>query len=109
MSNIIIDELIKNSKPIDKDLIEKAKKYFKSRDPIVQERINQIKEDLANGKNPFLDFDEMYIGKFENNKIQAAIQQTSDLKNYIVITNDGKKFIVKTIDEAIKLKEELEK
>ena len=44
-----IDELIKNSKPIDKDLIEKAKKYFKSREPIVQERINQIKEDLANG------------------------------------------------------------
>ena len=109
MSNIIIDELIKNSKPIDKDLIEKAKKYFKSRDPIVKERINQIKEDLANGKNPFLDFNELYIGKFENNKIQAVIQQTSDLKNYIVITDDGQEFIVKTIDEAIKLKEELEK
>ena len=109
MSNIIIDELIENSKPIDKDLIEKAKKYFKSRGTIIQERVKQVEEDLANGKNPFLDFNELYIGKFENNKIQAAIQQTSDLKNYIVITNDGQKFIVKTIDEAIKLKEDLEK
>ena len=41
--------------------------------------------------------------------MKAAIQQTSDLRNYIVITDDGKEFIVKTIDEAIKLKEELEK
>ncbi len=41
-------------------------------------------------------------------KLKAAIQQTSDLKNYIVITDDGQEFIVKTIDEAIKLKEELE-
>lgn len=40
--------------------------------------------------------------------MKAAIQQTNDLKNYIVITNDGQEFIVKTIDEAIKLKEELE-
>lgn len=40
--------------------------------------------------------------------MKAAIQQTNDLKNYIVITDGGKKFIVKTIDEAIKLKEELE-
>ena len=39
--------------------------------------------------------------------MQVAIQQTNDLKNYIVITEDGKQFIVKTIDEAIKLKEEL--
>ena len=41
--------------------------------------------------------------------MKVVIQQTSDLRNYIVITDDGKKFIVKTIDEAIKLKEELEK
>ena len=41
--------------------------------------------------------------------MKVIIQQTNDLKNYIVITDDGKKFIVKTIDEAIKLKEELEK
>ena len=40
--------------------------------------------------------------------MKAVIQQTSDLKNYIVITDDGREFIVKTIDEAIKLKEELE-
>ena len=33
----------------------------------------------------------------------VVIQQTSDLKNYIVITDDGQEFIVKTIDEAIKL------
>ena len=39
--------------------------------------------------------------------MQIAIQQTNDLKNYIVITDDGQKFIVKTIDEAIKLKDEL--
>ena len=41
--------------------------------------------------------------------MKAVIQQTSDLKKYIVITDDGKEFIVKNIDEAIKLKEELEK
>ena len=41
--------------------------------------------------------------------MKVVIQQTNDLKNYIVITDDGKEFIVKTIDEAIKLKEELEK
>jgi hypothetical protein len=40
--------------------------------------------------------------------MKAAIQQTSDLKNYIVICEDGREFIVKSIDEAIKLKEELE-
>ena len=42
-------------------------------------------------------------------KLKAVIQQTNDFKNYIVITDDGKEFIVKTIDEAIRLKEELEK
>lgn len=40
--------------------------------------------------------------------MKAVIQQTSDLKKYIVITNDGQRFIIKTIDEAIRLKEELE-
>ena len=40
--------------------------------------------------------------------MQVAIQQTSDLKNYIVTTDDGKEFIVKTIDEAIKIKMELQ-
>ena len=40
--------------------------------------------------------------------MKVAIQQTSDLKNYIVTTDDGREFIVKNIDEAIKLKEELE-
>ena len=39
--------------------------------------------------------------------MKVAIQQTSDLKNYIVITDDGREFIVKNIDEAIELKEEL--
>lgn len=39
--------------------------------------------------------------------MKVAIQQTSDLKNYIVITDDGREFIVKNIDEAIKLKQEL--
>ena len=40
--------------------------------------------------------------------MKAAIQRTNDFKNYIVITDDGQEFIVKTIDEAIKLKDELE-
>ena len=39
--------------------------------------------------------------------MQVAIQQKKKKKNYIIITEDGKEFIVKTIDEAIKLKEEL--
>ncbi len=39
--------------------------------------------------------------------MKAAIQQTSDLKNYIVITDDGREFIIKTIDEAIELKDKL--
>ena len=40
--------------------------------------------------------------------MKAIIQQTSDLKNYIVITDDGREFIVKDINEAIKLKDELQ-
>ena len=39
--------------------------------------------------------------------MKAVIQQTNDFKNYIVTTDDGREFIVKNIDEAIKLKEEL--
>ena len=39
--------------------------------------------------------------------MKAVIQRTNDFKNYIVTTNDGREFIVKNIDEAIKLKEEL--
>ena len=40
-------------------------------------------------------------------KLKVVIQQTSDLKNYIVITDDGQEFIVKDINEAIKLKDKL--
>ena len=40
--------------------------------------------------------------------MKAVIQRTNDFKNYIVITDDGQEFIVKTINEAIKLKEELQ-
>ena len=32
--------------------------------------------------------------------MKVAIQQTNDLKNYIVITDDGREFIVKNIDEV---------
>ena len=39
--------------------------------------------------------------------MKVVIQRTSDLKNYIVITDDGREFIVKTIDEAIELKDKL--
>ena len=41
-------------------------------------------------------------------KLKVVIQQTSDLKNYIVITDDGQEFIVRNIDEAIELKEKLQ-
>ena len=41
-------------------------------------------------------------------KLKVVIQQTSDLRNYIVITDDGQEFIVKTIDEAIELKNKLQ-
>ncbi len=40
--------------------------------------------------------------------MKAVIQQTNDLKNYIVITDDGQEFIVKNIDEAIELKNKLQ-
>ena len=40
--------------------------------------------------------------------MKAVIQQTSDLKNYIVITDDGREVIVKDINEAIELKNKLQ-
>ena len=40
--------------------------------------------------------------------MKAIIQQTNDLKNYIVITDDGQEFIVKDINEAIELKNKLQ-
>ena len=40
--------------------------------------------------------------------MKAVIQQTNDFKNYIVITDDGREFIVKNIDEAIELKNKLQ-
>ncbi len=40
--------------------------------------------------------------------MKAVIQRTNDFKNYIVITDDGQEFIVKTIDEAIELKNKLQ-
>ena len=40
--------------------------------------------------------------------MKAVIQQTSDLKNYIVTCEDGREFIVRNIDEAIELKEKLQ-
>ena len=39
--------------------------------------------------------------------MKAVIQRTNDFKNYIVITDDKREFIVKTIDEAIELKDKL--
>lgn len=41
-------------------------------------------------------------------KVKVVIQQLNDRNGYIVTTDDGREFIVKNIDEAIKLKEELE-
>ena len=40
--------------------------------------------------------------------MKSVIQQTNDLKNYIVTTEDGREFIVRNIDEAIELKEKLQ-
>ena len=40
--------------------------------------------------------------------MKVAIEQTSDLKSYIVTTEDGQQFIVENIDEAIKKKDELQ-
>ena len=40
--------------------------------------------------------------------MKVVIQQTNDFKNYIVITDDGREFIVKNIDEAIELKDKLQ-
>ena len=41
-------------------------------------------------------------------KMKSVIQQTNDFKNYIVITDDGREFIVKDIDVAIELKDKLQ-
>ena len=40
--------------------------------------------------------------------MKSVIQQTNDLKNYIVTCEDGREFIVKNIDKAIEKKEELQ-
>ena len=41
-------------------------------------------------------------------KLKAIIQSLDSKKGYIVTTNNGKEFIVKTIDEAIELKDKLQ-
>lgn len=41
-------------------------------------------------------------------KLKAIIQSLDSKKGYIITTNDGREFIVKDINEAIKKKEELE-
>ena len=40
--------------------------------------------------------------------MKSVIQQTNDLKSYIVTAEDGREFIVRNIDEAIELKEKLQ-
>ena len=40
-------------------------------------------------------------------KLKVIVQSLDSKKGYILTTNDGREFIVKNIDEAIKLKEEL--
>ena len=41
-------------------------------------------------------------------KLKVAIQTLDDKQGYIVTCDDGREFIVKNIDEAINLKEELQ-
>ena len=40
--------------------------------------------------------------------MKAVIEQLNDKSGYIVTCIDGREFIVKTIEEAIKLKEDLQ-
>ncbi len=40
--------------------------------------------------------------------MKVVIQTLNNKKGYIVITDDGQEFIVKTIDEAIELKNKLQ-
>ena len=40
--------------------------------------------------------------------MKVAIQTLDNKKGYLVITDDGREFIVKNIDEAIEKKEEIE-
>ena len=40
--------------------------------------------------------------------MKVVIQTLDNKKGYIVTTNDAREFIVRNIDEAIKLKEELQ-
>ena len=40
--------------------------------------------------------------------MKAAIQTLDDKQGYIVTCEDGREFIVKNIDDAIKLKEKLQ-
>ena len=42
-------------------------------------------------------------------KLKVVIQALDNKKGYLISCEDGREFIVKNIDEAIKLKEELEK
>ena len=39
-------------------------------------------------------------------KLKVVIQSLDSEKGYIVTTNDGREFIVRNIDEAIKLKKD---
>lgn len=41
-------------------------------------------------------------------KVKVVIQLLDDRSGYIVTCDDGREFIVKNIDEAIKLKEDIE-
>ena len=41
-------------------------------------------------------------------KLKVAIQTLDDRQGYIVTCEDGREFIVRNIDEAIELKDELE-
>ncbi len=48
------------------------------------------------------------MSKVNSFKTNAVIEQLNDRSGYIITCIDGREFIVKNIDEAIKLKDELE-
>ena len=52
-----------NKNKINSKNFKEAVEYFKSREHIAEARIKQVKEDLANGVNPFLDIDKILEDK----------------------------------------------
>lgn len=55
----ILDEISKQTGLTKEQIRLKAIEMFKGREDIIYERMEQLEEDLKNGKNPFLDVDKI--------------------------------------------------